>query len=104
MNFLSMIVFLVTCSIAIDSLSIGQSHAESIQSTGQVKVWYHNAWDRVGVLFKSVEEFFKSKVDRLKRPKTSARHICIWKMCSKPLKGSMKTSIPKKNTIIYRVR
>lgn len=98
MNFLKVIAILVTYVTIIDSNRIGTSQ---VQSVDQEKTWYNNLWDIVSSIGKNFKEFPESKIDSLKRPKTRMRHICIWKICSKPLRNSMKTSIEKVNSIRY---
>lgn len=98
MKFLTIFVILIAFFSVIDSLPIGNNQ---IQPIDQGESWYNNAWNSVISFGKKVKEFSKRKIESFNRPRTSTRHICIWKICSKPLKGSMRTSIPKKNSIRY---
>ena len=91
MNCLKFIVLLFTCSYVINCLPSGKS----IQS--ESRNWYSKVEGFAKLFYGKIFDFLKIK----NVPKQNShlnRNICVWKICSKPLKGSMKTSIKKINS------
>lgn len=94
---------MIACSNSINSSPIDGINIQSIPKGLQEKSWFDKTYGIVHQFYKKVKVLVLNRIDTLKRPNANIKkHKCIWKICSKPLKGPRRNKLLRKLNSLFK--